>query len=379
MLPSPSIGYITKESCKVMPSKQKRPATGTQRTPFRMSEWFLLLIAVLVMMPAIAAPSASAHAASTDRTLTVSELTTQASARKSNTLSVKGNKVSVAYSARKNRTVKASEAFAVSGAKGKVTFKKISGNAKIAVKSNGTISVAKGLAKGSYKIRVAVKAAGNAHYAATTKKVSLAICVTAPKTVFIGDSRTVDMFRDLYGNETEPNIEKGVLVSDAQGDELWVALGGAAYNNNAYTSSTTGKGNGSFAETLLPRASEKIVPGDNVVILMGANDYGKNAADYVSLVKQYRKKKANWKATTVFFASVTPYGYSYDERDDKALLFNYALEEEVDAAGYRYIDAYTHMESHRDASCFRNRDAVHYTPEYNKMVYRYLIANIPAC
>ena len=66
-------------------------------------------------------------------------------------------------------------AFSVSGAQGKVTFKKKSGNAKITVSKTGNITVKKGLKAGTYKVKVLVKAAGNKSYKAASKVVTLKI------------------------------------------------------------------------------------------------------------------------------------------------------------------------------------------------------------
>ena len=76
-----------------------------------------------------------------------------------------------------NQTVKKSKAFSVTQAEGKVTFKKKSGNARIAVAKNGNITVKKGLKTGTYKVKVLVKAAGNAKYKAVAKTVTLKVMV----------------------------------------------------------------------------------------------------------------------------------------------------------------------------------------------------------
>ena len=87
------------------------------------------------------------------------------------------------------KTVKASKSktkkFAVSKVisfknkgKGKLSYSKASGNKKITInKKTGKVTVKKGLKKGTYKLKVKVKAAGNADYAAGTKKVTITIKV----------------------------------------------------------------------------------------------------------------------------------------------------------------------------------------------------------
>ncbi len=78
---------------------------------------------------------------------------------------------------KKNKTIKAAAAFAVTKNQGKVTYKKKSGDAKITIAANGTITVKKGLKKGKYKFVVNVTAAGDANYNKITKAATVNITV----------------------------------------------------------------------------------------------------------------------------------------------------------------------------------------------------------
>lgn len=100
--------------------------------------------------------------------------------KNANTLTVKGKTASVKYSKlkKKNQTIARKKVMTVSKAQGTVTYTKASGNKKITIaKSTGKVTVKKGLKKGSYKVTVKVKAAGNAKYKAVTKKVTITIKV----------------------------------------------------------------------------------------------------------------------------------------------------------------------------------------------------------
>jgi len=99
--------------------------------------------------------------------------------KKANTLVAKGKTATVKFAnlKKKNQTVTQKNAFVVSKAQGKVTYKKASGNAKITVSSAGKLTVKKGLKKGTYKIKVKVTAAGNTTYKAVTKTVTVTIKV----------------------------------------------------------------------------------------------------------------------------------------------------------------------------------------------------------
>ena len=86
-------------------------------------------------------------------------------------------KITIRYALVKksSQTIKKAKAFAVSGAQGKVTFKKKAGPAKIAVSKAGNVTMKKGLKAGTYNVKVLVKAAGNSSYKPASKVVTLKI------------------------------------------------------------------------------------------------------------------------------------------------------------------------------------------------------------
>ncbi len=92
-------------------------------------------------------------------------------------LKATGKTVKVKVKAKKT-TFKASKVFKVSGAESKVTYKRISGNKKISVASNGKVTVKKGLKKGkTYTVKVQVSAEDNSFYGAATAKTSFKVKV----------------------------------------------------------------------------------------------------------------------------------------------------------------------------------------------------------
>ena len=99
-----------------------------------------------------------------------------------NTLKVKGKTAAVKYSAvkKKTRVLGVSKAIKFNNkGQGAITYAKASGNKKIIIaKKTGKITIKKGLKKGTYKVIVKVKAAGNANYkASAVKKVAFKIRV----------------------------------------------------------------------------------------------------------------------------------------------------------------------------------------------------------
>lgn len=78
---------------------------------------------------------------------------------------------------KKGLRIPAKKIFTVTGAKGKVTYVKTKGSAKITVASNGRISLKNTLKKGSYKVKVKVKAAGTSRYSNAAQTVTFTITV----------------------------------------------------------------------------------------------------------------------------------------------------------------------------------------------------------
>ena len=60
---------------------------------------------------------------------------------------------------------------------GKISYKKVSSGKKIAVSKNGTVTVAKGLKKGTYKVKVKVTAASSTNYKAASKTMTVTVKV----------------------------------------------------------------------------------------------------------------------------------------------------------------------------------------------------------
>lgn len=95
-----------------------------------------------------------------------------------NPLKVKGRTVKVSEKKlrKKSQAITCKKAMIITGACGVVTYSKVSVNKKKYAKKftvnsrNGKITVKKGLKKGTYKVSVKVKAAGNANYKASTWK-----------------------------------------------------------------------------------------------------------------------------------------------------------------------------------------------------------------
>ena len=98
-----------------------------------------------------------------------------------NTLKVKGKTAKIKYSkvSKKAQTLPVSKVLTFNNkGQGKVTYTKASGNKKITInKKTGKVTIKKGLKKGTYPVKVKVKAAGNKNYKELTKTVTFKIKV----------------------------------------------------------------------------------------------------------------------------------------------------------------------------------------------------------
>lgn len=98
-------------------------------------------------------------------------------AKANNTLKASSATKTVKKSKVKKKAQKVSGAVKVKSAQGTVTYAKKSGDKKLSIAKNGTITVKKGTKKGTHKIKVAVTAAGNGNYQAATKTVTVSVKV----------------------------------------------------------------------------------------------------------------------------------------------------------------------------------------------------------
>lgn len=91
-----------------------------------------------------------------------------------NPLKVKGKTVKVKFKKLKKKTLKLKVKKVVKFTKkgvGALTFKKVKGNKKIKVnKKTGKITIKKGLKKGTYKVKMKIKAKGDRNYKASSYK-----------------------------------------------------------------------------------------------------------------------------------------------------------------------------------------------------------------
>ena len=129
----------------------------------------------------------------------------------------------VILSADEDAILKASQVFDVRNAQGAVTYAKKSGDGRVSVSENGTVTVKKGLKMGSYRVKVKVTAAGNDSYRAKTVTRSFRLKVRNPNTLTVkGKSASVKVGRTVV--LVRPRV---LFVSRAKGRVVYEKVSGS--------------------------------------------------------------------------------------------------------------------------------------------------------
>ena len=175
------------------------------------------------------------------------------------------------------------------------------------------------------------------------------------KIIFIGDSRTVEM----YGNVNQVNIAYDIFQEDIRGD-FWSARIGAKYDW--------------MTETGVPVAESQMTGDTAVVFLMGVNDCDTESAAAMAMryADYINEKAAEWSVygTETYFVSVNPVDGDYWFYD---ILINNTSVEKFNAVmraqlsdQVTYIDTYSRIED-----SFVSPDQLHY--EYNTYLKIYTL------
>lgn len=164
--------------------------------------------------------------------------------------------------------------------------------------------------------------------------------------IYVGDSRTVGMYRAVTGNGSGNEIE----TVDTAGN-VWIASVGQSYNW--------------FESTAIKLVEKYIGNAVDVVCLMGVNDcYDADRANkYVSLLNSKIDDWSN-KGTKVYFVSVNPLNYSSNGfTNDKVDAFNELLKSQLDKR-IVYVDINRAIKDEAEY-----RDFVHYLPDTYRIIY----------
>lgn len=175
----------------------------------------------------------------------------------------------------------------------------------------------------------------------------------AGRVVFIGDSRTVQMYAYLNGTWTGANYSSGGI--HVVGNDVYVAEGGMGLNW--------------MKNTGVPAAKKYFTSGTAIVILMGVNDLS-NMNNYVSYINS---NAASWKSagSSLYYVSVNPCNGSYSNMNSKIQQFNSTVKSSL-SSEVGWIDTYSQM--YRLG--FKTTDGLHYDKSTYQTIYNYIKSKV---
>lgn len=176
---------------------------------------------------------------------------------------------------------------------------------------------------------------------------------SASKIVFIGDSRTVQMYAYLSNDWSKPEFSSGgVHTVD---DSLFVAQGSMGLNW--------------MKNTGIPAAKQYFGNGTAIVINMGVNDLN-NIDSYISYINS---NISDWtkNGAKVYYATVNPCNKSYSSLNTKINTFNTRLKNDL-SNDVKIIDTNSYLVSNG----FSTTDGLHYSKETSDAIYNYIKNNL---
>lgn len=173
------------------------------------------------------------------------------------------------------------------------------------------------------------------------------------RVIFIGDSRTVQMYAYLNNNWSSPNFSDGGVHE--VGNDVYVAQGS--------------QGLAWMKSTGIPAAQKYFVSGNAIVILMGVNDLS-NANNYINYINS---NVTSWKSngSSLYYVSVNPCQGSYSHLNSKITTFNSQLKSGLDNR-VGWIDTNSILTN----SGFNATDGLHYDKATYLKIYNYIKSNV---
>ena len=174
------------------------------------------------------------------------------------------------------------------------------------------------------------------------------------KRIFVGDSRTVQMYAYLTGDWNNANYSSGGVHK--VGDDIIIAQGSMGL---AWMKSTG-----------IPEATKYMSNGTALIILMGVNDLY-NLNEYLNYINT---NYSNWtsKGVNVYFTSVNPCTGNYANLlNNKIVSFNNGIKKGLNP-NIRYIDSHSNLIS----TGYNTTDGLHYDKKTSDKIYNYVKNNV---
>ena len=187
----------------------------------------------------------------------------------------------------------------------------------------------------------------------------------ASKVLFLGDSRTVQMYANKTGNWTTCNYSSGGVHE--VGNDIYVAEGA--------------QGIDWMKSTGIPVATRFFQRGTAIVILMGVNNVcwdgcTDNSADKAAqMYLDYINSNAStWKknGSSLYFVSVNPCdGAKYEKMNPTIVRFNEQMKSGLDSS-VGYIDTHSYLINNG----YQTTDGLHYDKETYDKIYDYIKSKV---
>ena len=173
------------------------------------------------------------------------------------------------------------------------------------------------------------------------------------KTIFLGDSRTVQMYAYLNNNWQGANYSSGGIHE--VGNDIYIAEGSMGLNW--------------LKSTGVPEAKKYFTNNSAIVILMGVNDL-RNVDNYIKYIND---NATAWKqnGSSLYFVSVNPCDGSYEKLNSQIETFNAKMKSNLSST-VGYIDTYTELKR----KGFKTTDGLHYKKETYELIYTYVKSRI---
>ena len=175
----------------------------------------------------------------------------------------------------------------------------------------------------------------------------------ANKVIFIGDSRTVQMYAYLNNDWAGANYSSGGVHE--VGSDVYVAQGGMGLNW--------------MRSTGIPAAQKYFGSGSAIVILMGVNDLS-NVNNYINYVNN---NASSWKSTgsSLYFVSVNPCSGSYSHMNSGINNFNSTVK-----AGLTNTVGWIETANTLTTEGFTATDGLHYDKATYQKIYNIIKSSV---
>lgn len=173
------------------------------------------------------------------------------------------------------------------------------------------------------------------------------------RVVFIGDSRTVQMYAYLTNDWNGANYSSGGIHE--VGDDVFIAQGSMGLNW--------------MKSTGIPAARKYLSPGTAVVILMGVNDLT-NSNKYIDYINE---NISSWteSGSKVYYSTVTPCNGKYSHLNSSIASFNSKIKSSLPSS-VKIIDTNSYLTSNG----FDTTDGLHYNKDTSNKIYQYIKSNL---